>query len=72
MEGGWYGTIIDTQWNLYNNISFRVKSNCHVSSKIFSRLGVNQGGVTSGLLFRKYIGDLDSYLSIEHGVCTKL
>ena len=53
----------------YDNISCRVKSNCRVSSKIFSELGVNQGGVASGLLFRKYIADLDSYLSIEHGVC---
>ena len=32
-------------------------------------LGVNQGGVASGLLFRKYMCDLESYLSISHGVC---
>ena len=48
---------------------FHVKRNCLVSSNIFSKLEVNQGGVTSGLLFHIYIAVLDSYLSIEHGVC---
>ena len=36
---------------------------------IFNSLGVNQGGVASGILFRKYMGDLDSYLSTAHGIC---
>ena len=69
MKGGWHGPVIDTLRNLYDNISFRLKRNCCVSSKIFSNLGINQGGVASGLLFRKYIADLDSYLSLEYGVC---
>ena len=69
MKGSWHGPVIDTLRNLYDNISFCVKSNCCVSSKIFSNLGVNQGGVASGPLFRKYIADLDSYLSLEYGVC---
>ena len=69
MKGGWYGPVIDTLRNLYDNTSFRVKSNSRVSTKVISKLGVNQGGVASGLLFRKYIADLDSYLSTEHGVC---
>ena len=50
MKGGWHGPVIDTLRNLSDNISFRVKSNCCVSSKILSNLGVNQGGVASGLL----------------------
>ena len=33
-------------------------------------MGVNQGGVLSGLLFRKYICDLGNYLKREVGVCT--
>ena len=69
MKGGWHGPAIDTLSNLYDNISFRVKSNSRVSTKVISKLGVNQGSVASGLLFRKYIEDLDSYLSTERGVC---
>ena len=69
MTGGWHGPVIDTLRNLYDNISFRVKSNWCVCSKIFNNLGVNQGGVASGLLVRKCIADLDSYLSLEYGVC---
>ena len=33
------------------------------------QLGVNQGGVASGLLFRKYMSDLKTYLSTAHGIC---
>ena len=32
-------------------------------------LGVNQGGVSSGLLFRKYMADLNEYLDSQFGVC---
>ena len=32
-------------------------------------MGVNQGGVASGLLFRKYMADLDMFLNTEFGVC---
>ena len=32
-------------------------------------MGVNQGGVASGLLFRKYMADLKAFLSIEFVVC---
>ena len=47
MKGGWYGPVIDTLRNLYDNISFHVKSNSHVSTKVISKLGVKQGGVAS-------------------------
>ena len=30
--------------------------------------GVNQGGISSGLLFRKYMADLGDYLNAEYGV----
>ena len=69
MKGGWHGPVIDTLRKLYDDFSFRMKSNCGVSSKIFSKLVVNQDGVASGFLFRKYSADRDSFLSIEHGVC---
>ena len=32
-------------------------------------MGVNQGGVASGLLFRKYMADLNALLNTEFGVC---
>ena len=32
-------------------------------------MGVNQGGILSGLLFRKHICDLRNYLKREVGVC---
>ena len=69
MKGGWYGPVIDTLKNLYDNISFRVMNNDSVISKVIRKLGVNQSGVASGLLFCRYLADLDSYLSTEHGVC---
>ena len=69
MKGGWNGPVIDTLRNLYSKTSFRIKNNGLLSSMVFSELGVNQGGVVSGLLFRKYMADLESYLSTEHGIC---
>ena len=32
-------------------------------------MGVNQGGVASGLLFRKYMADLNAFLNTKFGVC---
>ena len=69
MKCGWHGPVIDTLRNLYSKTSFRVKNNGRVSSMIFNKLGVNQGGVASGLLFRKYMSDLKTYLSTAHGIC---
>ena len=56
MKGGWHGPVIDTLRNLYDKLSLRVKSNRGISSKIFSKFGVNQGGIASGILFRKVSG----------------
>ena len=36
---------------------------------LINALGVNQGGVASGLLFRKYMADLESFLAPEYGIC---
>ena len=69
MKGGWYGPVIDTMRSLYSKTTFRVKNNGRVSSMIFNSLSVNQGGVASGILFRKYMADLESYLSTAHGIC---
>ena len=36
---------------------------------VFNKLGVNQGRVATGLLFRKYMSDLKTYLSTARGIC---
>ena len=40
-----------------------------LSPPILNEIGVNQGEVCSGLLFRKYVSDLEQYLMSEHGIC---
>ena len=69
MKGGWSGRVIDTLRNLYSKTPFRVKRHGKLSMPISSLLGVNQGGIASGLLFRKYLNDLDHYLKKDVGVC---
>ena len=69
MKSGWYGKVIDTLRNMYKKTSYRVKSKGWVSFLINDVMGVNQGGVASGLLFRKYMADLGNYLKSECGVC---
>ena len=68
MKGGWSGRVIDTLRDLYSKTCFRVKSCGKLSPDIPSLTGVNQGGVASGNLFRKYLKDLDMYLKREAGV----
>ena len=68
MKGGWKGNVIDTLRNLYSKTKFRVK-HCGFLSKAFeNNIGVNQGGIASGLLFRKFMADLCNYLHTEFGV----
>ena len=69
MKCGWYGPVIDTLRNVYSKTSFRVKNNARVSSMIFNKLSLNQGEVVSGLLFRKYMSDLKTYVSTAHWIC---
>ena len=69
MHGNWRGKVIDTLRDLYNKTSFRVKRNGKMSPSICNNIGVNQGGVASGFLFRKYMADLGRYLDKEVCVC---
>ena len=69
MKGGWSGRVIDTLRDLYSKTCFRVKRGGKLSPDIPSLTGVNQGGVASGILFRKYLKDLDMYLKKEAGIC---
>ena len=66
---GWYGKVTDTLRSLYSKTSFRVKHPGWLSFLIRNLIGVNQGGVASGLLFRKYLSDLDEYLNTHAGIC---
>ena len=69
IRNGWKGRVIDTIRSLYKQGHFRVKCAGKISPPILNQLGVNQGGVASGLLFRKYMQDISEYLSKEVGVC---
>ena len=69
MSFGWKGRVIDTLRHLYQNTQFRIKQNGKLSLPIRNTIGVNQGGVASGLLFRKYMSDLACYLDNAFGVC---
>ena len=69
MKSGWHGKVMDTLRSLYKKTSFRVKNRGWISFLIHNFLGVNQGGVASGLLFRKYLADMGNYLESEFGVC---
>ena len=69
MKSGWSGRVIDTLRNLYSKTKFRVKCNGMLSPPILDEIGVNQGGVCSGLLLRKYEPDLEQYLISEQGIC---
>ena len=40
-----------------------------MSSSFENKMGVNQGGVPRGLLFRKYLCDLGNYLKRVVGIC---
>ena len=68
MNCGWKGRVIDTLRSLYDKSHFRVKRHGKLSPIIQSRAGVNQGGISSGLMFRKYMADLGDYLNSQHGI----
>ena len=69
MNSGWYGNVIDTMRNLYEKMYFRIKCRGKLSPSVLDTLGVNQGGLASGLLFRKYMADMSEYLETGFAVC---
>ena len=69
MKCGWYGKVIDTLRSLYTKTNFRVKHQGWLSHLIDNVMGVNQGGIASGFLFRKYMSDLGTFLDSECGIC---
>ena len=68
MKNGWKGKVIDTFRSLYDKTHFRVQRNGKLSPVILNSIGVNQGGITSGLMFCKYMSDLSEHLSKQFGI----
>ena len=68
VSSGWRGRVIDTFRSLYGKTHFQVKRNWRLSRATQKNLGVNPGGNYSGLMFRKYMSDLSTYLSSEVGI----
>ena len=69
IKSGWYGKVTDTLRSLYTKKYFTVKHQGWLSFIIRNLIGVNQGGVASGFLSRKYLSDLDEYLNTHAGIC---
>ena len=69
MKSGWKGRVIDTLRNLYSKTTVRVKHSGKIGEPFTNSVGVNQGGVLSGLLFRKYLADMCEYLKMHVGIC---
>ena len=69
IKSGLHGKVINTLRDLYMKTYFRVKHKGKLSSRILQEIGVNQGGNASPTIFRKYMADLDSYLSRHTGIC---
>ena len=61
----WKGKVVDTFRSLYSKTHFRVKRNGKLSPPVLSTMCVNQIGISSGLMFQKYVSDLGTYLSAE-------
>ena len=71
MKCGWYGKVIDTLRSLYTKTKFRVKHQGRLSHLMDNVMRVNQGGVASGFLFRKYMSDFGTFLDSECGICVE-
>ena len=69
ISSGWRGRVIDTFRGLYGNTHFQVKRNGRLSRAVLNNLGVNQGGISSGLM---YMLDLSTYLSAEVGIAISI
>ena len=64
MNSGWkvcYRHILEPVKQFLYNASWSIGS-CHLN-----RVWVNQGGISSGLMFRKYLTDLGEYLNNQPG-----
>ena len=65
---GFEGKIIDVLRNMYTKTKCKVKTPEGLIPYIKDVIGVNQGGILSPVLFRKYLSDLDTYLTKHCGI----
>ena len=56
---------MDTLRSLYEKTSFRLTNNGCISFLIHSDIRLNQGGVASGLLFKKYMADMGDLVFVS-------
>ena len=67
-KNDWKGKVIGTWRSLYDKTHFRVKRNGKLSTVILNNIEVNQRGIISGLMFRKYMSRLSEHLSKQFGI----
>jgi len=68
IKQGFCGRLTDVIRDMYTKTKCKVKTQEGLSPYIQDIVGVNQGGVISPLLFRKYLSDIDSYLKKQCGI----
>ena len=68
IKSGYHGRVIDTLRNMYSKTKARVKLGTLLSPIIENSMGVNQGGILSPFLFRKYLSDMSHCFSDEDGI----
>ena len=68
IKQGFHGRMLDTVRNMYTKTRCKVRTGNNLSPVISNHKGVNQGGVLSPFLFRKYLCDLKDYLDKAIGI----
>ena len=68
IKSGFHGRVVDTLRNMYTKTKARVKVGAKLSPFICNEMGVNQVGILSPFLFRKYLNDMKDYFNEEDGI----
>ena len=68
VKQGFGGRVLDTLRNMYSKTKSKVRTGNILSSLMENIRGVNQGGVLSPFLFRKYLADMKSCFDLENGI----
>ena len=68
IKSGFNGKVVDTLRNLYTKTKSKVKLGSMLSPLLENTMGVNQGGILSPFLFRKYLQDMSQDFKDEDGI----
>jgi hypothetical protein len=68
LKSGLHGKAIKLLYNMYCKTKACVKINGILYDWIFDKIGMNQGGPNSPLLFRKFLSDLSLFLKANCGI----